>query len=325
MSSIFEKWHLGVTFGFRAKNGWYSTEEAYAEARSIAESGADWVVLVVTVFQDHFYSTKQYKDFVMTPADGEVEEMIDYLHSLGLKVQLRPMLETADGAGRLAVWFPKDDADGARIPGTSRTQLADWFKSMTERAVYYARIAEKKGCELYCLDSELDRLVGYNSEWKAVLREVRSVYSGPVTSCHTTHMGLIDYEKVLENKNHWFYDLDLLSLSCYHLASKDGMTKEELREGFADQVVRFDRMAEIYGKPILFGEFGSNMIPEEQANYLNNCLELFADKPWWYGIYWWKWDEHVRPLLEKQWPIKGRPAAEIYKEWSTKDRSRKTV
>ncbi len=322
MSNIFEKWHLGVTFGFRAKNGWYETEEAFREADAIAESGADWVVLVVTVYQEHFCSTKQFRDFKLTPSDREVENMIDYLHGLGLKVQLRPMLETLDGAGRLAVWFPRDDAEGSRIPGCSRTQLADWFESMTERAVYYAGIAERTGCELYCLDSELDRLVIYNDHWKSVVNEVRKVYSGPVTSCHTTHMGLIDYEKVLSNKSHWFYDLDLLSLSCYHLAGKGGMSKDEMREGFADQVVRFDRMAEIYGKPILFGEFGCNKIPSEQADYLENFLELFSDKPWWYGLYWWKWDEQVRPLLEKRWPIKGRPAAKVLKEWSEKDRSR---
>ncbi len=324
MNNIFNKWHLGVTFGFRAKNGWYETEEAFSEAKAIAESGADWVVLIVTVYQEHFCSVKQFRDFKLTPSDREVENMIEHLHGLGLKVQLRPMLETLDGAGRLAVWFPADDATGNRIPGCSRTQLADWFRSMTERAVYYAKMAERTGCELYCLDSELDRLVNYNDHWKKVVSEVRKVYSGPVTSCHTTHMGLINYEKVLSDKNHWFYDLDLLSLSCYHLAGKAGLTKAELRDGFADQVIRFRKMAEIYEKPILFGELGSNKIPDEQADYLENFLELFSNEPWWYGLYWWKWDERVRPLGEKQWPIKGRPAAEVLKKWSKKDRSRNT-
>ena len=134
MNNIFSNWHLGVTFGFRAKNSWFSGEEAKAEARAIKESGADWVVLVVTVYQEHTYSVKQFKDFVMTPSDLEVMEMIDYLHSLGLKVQLRPMLETLDGSGRLGIWFPKADHTGKRIPGLVRTELSDWFMSMTDRA-----------------------------------------------------------------------------------------------------------------------------------------------------------------------------------------------
>ena len=323
MKDILKNWHLGVTFGFRAKNGWFSSEEAKAEARAIKESGADWVVLVVTVYQEHTYSVKQFKDFKMTPSDLEVVEMIVYLHSLGLKVQLRPMLETLDGCGRLGIWFPNDDPTGNRIPGTSRTELSDWFESMCERAVYYAKIAEKAKAELYCLDSELDRIIQHNNRWKNILSEVRKVYSGPVTSCHTTHTGIIDFEKVLSDKNHWFYDLDVLSLSCYHQANALGLTKEERRKGFLPQLERFRRLAEIYGKPILFGEFGSNLPPEEQADYLSVFLELFSNEPWWYGLYWWKWDEQIdRPFGERWWPMKDRPAEKIYKKWSGTDRSR---
>ncbi|MBQ6823138.1 MAG: hypothetical protein IJP27_00650 [Clostridia bacterium] len=323
MNHVFDNWHLGVTFGFRAKNGWFSTEQAKAEARAIKESGADWVVLIVTVYQEHTYSVRQFKDFVMTPSDWEVMEMIDYLHRLGLKVQLRPMLETLDGSGRLEVWFPKEDLDGKRIPGLIRTERSDWFESMTERAVYYARIAERCGAEIYCLDSELDRLVECNNHWKKLLREVRKVYSGPVTSCHTTHTGIIDFDKTLGDKNHWFYDLDFLSLSCYHSAKVTGITKEERKADFLPQLERFRRIAAAYGKPILFGEFGSNLGPQEQADYLAAFVELFAPEPWWYGLYWWKWDEQVdRPFGEHWWPIKGRPAETLYKEWSNTDRSR---
>lgn len=324
MKDCFQNWHLGVTFGFRAKNGWFATEEAKAEARAIKESGADWVVLVVTVYQEHPYSTKQFKDFKMTPSDLEVMEMIDYLHSLGLKVQLRPMLETLDGAGRLAIWFPKDDLTGSRIPGTRRTALADWFHGMTERAVYYAKLAEKAGAEIYCLDSELDRLVEHQDHWKELLRQVRAVYSGLVTSCHTTHLGLLDFEKILSDPDHWFYDLDFLSLSCYHSANALGLTKAERREDFLPQRERFRSVAALYGKPILFGEFGCNLPPAEQADYLSVFIELFADELWWYGLYWWKWDEQVdRPYGERWWPIKDRPAEHVLKQWSKADRARK--
>lgn len=323
MDNIFDKWHLGVTFGFRAKNGWYSTEEARSEARAIAQSGADWVVLVATVFQEHTYSTKQFRDFVLTPGDDEIIEMVGYLHSLGLKVQLRPMLETLDGAGRLQIWFPEDDINGARIPGTRRSELSDWFSSMTERAVHYAKLAEKAGCEIYCLDSELDRLVAYNDRWKKVIEEVRKVYSGCLTSCHTTHLNLIDYEKVLSKKNHWFYDLDFLSLSCYHMAANYEMTKEEMVKGFIPQVERFRGYAKSYGKPILFGEFGCNFDSERQADYMSTVLELFSKEDWWYGFYWWKWDEQVpRPKGERWYPVKGRAGEKVLNEWGKADRSR---
>ncbi len=340
---VFDKWHLGVTFGFRAKNGYFASEEAKTEARAIKESGADWVVLVPTVYQENYHSTVQFIDFEMTPDSWEICEMIDYLHSLGLKVQLRPMLETMDGCGRLQVWFPADDLDGNRIPGTSHSFCAQWFESMRKRSVYYAKIAEKTKCEMFCLDSELDRIINYNDHWKMVVKAVREVYSGCLTSCHTTHMGLIDYEKVLSNKNHWFYDLDVLSLSTYHAAAKKmDATKDEIKEGFVSQLERFRRFYEIYQKPILLGECGCTSIKgasmnaegwqtdkreydeDEQANYLEAIIETFSPEPWWYGMYWWKWDEQVpRPNPHKGFIIKGKKAEKVFQKWSGKDRSRK--
>lgn len=340
---VFDKWHLGVTFGFRGKNGYFSSEEAKEEARAIKESGADWVVLVVTVFQENYASRFQFMDFEMTPDSFEVAEMIDYLHSLGLKVQLRPMLETMDGCGRLQVWFPRDDLDGNRIPGTSHSFCSDWFRSMTARSVYYAKIAERTKCEMFCLDSELDRFINYNEEWSKVVDAVREVYHGVVTSCHTTHVGLIDYEKTLSKKDHWFYKLDVLSLSTYHYcANKPGATKEEMKEGFKSQLERFRRMHEIYGKPILLGECGCTTISgaamnadgwktdkgtydeKEQATYLEALIETFEGEPWWYGLYWWKWDENVpRPFKYKGFTIKGKMSEQVFRQWSIKDRSRK--
>lgn len=341
MNKVFEKWHLGVTFGFRAKNGWFATEEAKREADAIAAAGADWVALVVTVFQEHFHSTVQFKDFEKTPNDREVVEIINYLHSIGLKVQLRPMLETLDGCGRLGIWFPNDDPTGVRIPGETRSFWNDWFDSMRKRAICYAKIAEETGCEMYCLDSELDRTIGKNEEWKTVVREVRKFYNGCLTSCHTTHTGIIDFQQVLANKDHWFYDLDILSLSCYHKAAdKPGETRENMIENYKSQLERFRHIQAIFDKPVLFGEcgctssVGAAMAPSswsnntsfdgrEQADYLSAVLETFADEPWWYGLYWWKWDEQVpRPISDKGFTIKGKPAEEIYKEWSRKDRRR---
>jgi len=341
MDKVFEKWHLGVTFGFRAKNGWFSTEEAKQEAREIAASGADWVVLVVTVFQEYSHSTVQFMDFEKTPDDIEVIEMIEYLHSLGLKVQLRPMLETLDGAGRLGIWFVNDDIEGKRIPGTARTSWRDWFKSMTDRSVHYAKIAQKTDCEMYCLDSELDRTIGWNDYYKGVLKAVREVYSGCVTSCHTTHTPIIDYQKTLSDKNHWFYDLDLLSLSCYHpAADKPNETKENMIKNYVSQLERFRDIYKVYGKPILFGECGCTsstggpMSPSsftnntefngaEQANYLSAVIETFQGEEWWYGLYWWKWEEHIpRPISDKGFTLKGKPAIDIYKQWGAMPRKR---
>ena len=223
------EFQCGVTFGFYAKAGYFASERARQEVDAMAELGVTWVVVVPTVWQDRYCSTRQYADFSKTPDDLEIADIIGYIHAKGMRVQLRPMLECQDGSGRLDVIVGKDRS---RMYGHERGYCAKWFAAMTARSVHYARIAERTKCELYCLDSELDRFIDKNREWKDVVAAVRKVYSGPVTSCHTVHTGIIDFEKTCADRNHWFHDLDLLLLSYYARAAKPDetdLTVEELK------------------------------------------------------------------------------------------------
>lgn len=335
--NVFSGRHLGVTFGFYAKNGYFSSAKAREEVDEIAKTGANWVVLVVTVMQESAHATRQFRDFANTPNDLELKEIIDYIHSKGIRVQLRPMLECFDGEGRLSVSFL---ADRERIPGHTYDRCSRWFENMTARSVYYARIAEMTGCEMFCLDSELDRIIRFNDKWKEVIRRVREVYSGAVTSCHTIHTGVIDFEKELSKKDHWFYDLDALSISDYIKAGTEGgLSAEEMSNNMKAERDRLRRIAEMYGKPLLFGEigcatvFGAARSPsawnmetpydeDEQANYIEAVMLTFADEPWWRGMYWWKWEEHVaRPWMvdpsmsDRGFTVRGKKAQAVMKRW----------
>lgn len=332
--------HMGVTFGFYARFGYFSSPAAREEVDVMAETGVKWVCLVATVMQEGFSTTRQFRDFEHTPADWELMDIIDYIHQKGMKVQLRPMLECYDGKGRLGVMFP---ADTERMPGKKTTYASRWFDSMKRRSVYYATLAERTGCEMFCLDSELDHIIGFNQEWKDVVAAVREVYSGAVTSCHTMHTRVIDFEKVLQNKDHWFYDLDVLSISNYIPAvNAAGGTAEEMAKEMETEREAFRRIAAIYEKPILLGENGctssqfaakspSGWTPDgrydgqEQANYLEAVLSTFWNEPWWYGIYWWKWEEqNFRPEMkndpagDKGFTVRGKPAQETMKKWFEK-------
>jgi hypothetical protein len=330
----------GVTFGFYARNGVLGSDWAKDQVDKMVETGVTWVVLCPTVMQETAHTTRQYRDFEVTPNDHELYVIIDYMHSKGIKVQLRPMLETQDGNGRLQVWF---QPDRERIPGRVSDHWKRWFESMTLRSIHYAKIAQDTKCEMYGLDSELDRTIDQSDHWKNVVKAVREVYTGPVTSCHTTHCGLIDYDKVLSDKSHWWYDLDLLSLSCYEKgADKPGASVEEVVASLTPKREDFRRWARMYGKPICFGEcgctssYGGAMSPSgwsgaggyspmEQANYLEAMLKLFWDEPWWCGLFWWKWDEqNVRaafkddPAGDKGFTVYGKPAADIMTKYFAK-------
>ena len=334
----------GVTFGFYATNGYFGSVEAKAEIDAIARAGATWVTVVPTVWQDSCSSSFQYKDFALTPNDIELMDAIDLIHAKGMKVQLRPMLECKDGIGRLGVWMI---ADRERMPGRSTQARGKWFDSMAARSVYYARIAERTKCELFCLDSELDRMVEENDKWKSVVAAVRKVYSGPVTSCHTLHTGAVDFKKFLSDKTHWFYDLDFLSISYYCPARKrdevgQDLSVDDMKERLSSALANMRKIAAAYGKPLLFGECGctssrggavspsgyaSKDAPadeDEQARYMEALFRTFKDEPWCLGFHWWKWDQHspakgfAGPAgLARDFTIKGKKAEKVFQRWAT--------
>ncbi len=330
--------HRGVTFGFCARNGYFETPAARVEVDRMADLNVKWVCLVATVMQESATSPRQFADFEATPNDYELLEIIDYIHGKGMKVHLRPMIECFDGHGRTQVWFPQD---GERIPGRQSTAMGQWFAVMRARTRHYARIATKAGCEMYGIDSELDRLVHYNKEWRQVVDVARNFYTGPVTSCHT-HM--VDFLGELRKEDHWFRDLDVLGTSFYHASAKEHGASLESRVAFLQPKVELYRqMAAALGKPIMFGEMGCTSShaggtkpsgwsgdggyqPAEQADHLEAVLRCFWDEPWWAGFYWWKWDEqNVRPQFindpsgDKGFTVHGKPAAQVMKKWFARE------
>ena len=339
----------GVTFGFYATNGYFGSVEAKVEIDAIARSGATWVTVVPTVWQDTCSSSFQYKDFALTPNDIELMDAIDLIHAKGMKVQLRPMLECKDGIGRLGVWMIPDRE---RMPGRATRERAKWFASMAARSAYYARIAERTKCEAFCLDSELDRMVEENDKWKAVIAAVRGVYSGPVTSCHTLHTGVVDFKKCLANRNHWFHSLDYLTISYYCPARTKAdkgkvLSVEEMAARLKGAHARMSAIAQATGKPIVFGECGCASIKDgaaspsgldveaepdedEQAMYMEALFRVFAHETWCRGFHWWKWDQHSsrregvtrEQVRARDFTFRGKKAEAVFKRWADAERRR---
>lgn len=327
-----------MTFGYYARNGYYSSPEARQEIDRMATLNIEWVCLISIVLQDTFASTRQYRDFLQTPADDEIRDIIDYIHSKGMKVQLRPMLECWDGTQRGHIRFPHEMTI---IPGKPITHWSQWFRSMTERTLHYARLAQRAGCEAYGLDSELDNTVDQQKYWKEVIAAARSVFKGHLTSGHTPHT---DFRKELQqNPNHWFYDLDSVGTSFYHAAADGpGATKEQMLAKLQPHLDYYREVAKLYGKPFYLSECGccstagattkpygwdnpGGYDGEEQARYLDAVLTTFWKEPWFMGLYWWKWEEqNDRPWLrddprgDKGFPVWNKPAAKVMKEWFSK-------
>ncbi|WP_334319065.1 hypothetical protein OH491_22280 [Termitidicoccus mucosus] len=327
--------HRGMTYGYYARNGYYGSAAAKTDVDRMATLNIDWVCLVVTVMQDTFASTRMYRDFAQTPGEDEIMGIVDYIHSKGMKVQLRPMLECWDGTQRVHIRFP---AENLIIPGRPINHWTRWFDSLAERTLHYGRLAQKTGCEAFGLDSELDHTVGQQEHWLRVISAARSVYKGHLTTGHTRQ---VDFRAELRTReDHWFKQLDSLGSSFYTpLADAPNATDGQMRAKILPDVEYYREVAALLGKPFYFAEAGccatagALMKPwgwdnnggyngAEQARFLEILLGAFWQEPWWMGLYWWKWDEqNDRPWLrddprgDKGFTVWNKPAAEVMRRW----------
>lgn len=347
-AAIPEGMQWGVTFGFYGSNEYFASQAAREEIDAISRTGANWVTVVATVWQDTCQSTFQYRDFDLTPGDLTLKRIIDLVHAKGMKVCLRPMLECKDGYGRLAVLLPV--AGGKRIFGRSSSARAEWFESLRKRSAHYARLARETGCEAFCIDSELDRMIEENDLWKSVVAAVRAEYKGPVTSCHTLHTGVIDFLKVLADPGHWFHSLDYLSISYYCPARRPDeagrvLTVDDMMRNLQEAKKKMTQIADACGRPVIFGECGCSSIKngatspsgtsptaepdeDEQAKYMEALFRTFAGEDWCRGFTWWKWDQntpqnpnYTREQVRKtDFTIRGKKAEGIFRSWSKNEK-----
>jgi hypothetical protein len=324
----------GMTFGFYARNGYYSSPQALLDVARMADLGIEWVCVVAITMQDAMMSTRQYRDFEITPADDELRDIIDRLHEKGIKVMLRPMLECWDGTQRCHIDFPDDKEI---MPGKPINYWTPWFDSFIHLTRHYGRLATRANCEAFCLDSELNHTVRQNAHWHRVVAAAREVFDGHLTTSMINTYQFIDK---LADPNHWFYALDSVGSSMYSpAADKPKATVEEMVEFLQPVVAKYRAFAEAYGKPFYLGETGccatagAGRLPyfwnngggydgQEQANYLEATIQAFGAEPWWKGLFWWKWDEqNDRPQFrddpagDKGFTIYGKPAADVFGRW----------
>jgi len=326
----------GVNYGFYARNGYFSSPAAQRDVADIAALGAPWVCLIVTVMQETFASTRTFRDFVNTPGDDEVVDIVRAFHDRGVKVMLRPMIECWDGTQRCHLHLPEEHIFEDR-PARYRTT---WFANYRALTRHYARLAAKTGCEAYGLDSELNPLLPHTDLWLPVIDDLRKTYKGHVTSSFG-RTERPEYLPFAQDPNHWIHALDSLGTSMYRPATdKAGSTVDEMTAFLRKEAVPLCRaFAKAYGKPFYHGECGCCSVAgaaklpwywangggydgQEQANYMEAVIRAFSAEPWWHGMLWWKWTEqNARPGMrddpagDKGFTIRGKPAEAVLRRW----------
>lgn len=59
---------------------------------------------------------------------------------------------------------------------------------------------------------------------------------------------------------------------------------------------------------------------EEQSRCYRAVLETFGDRPWFYGLYWWKWYRDLDPggIRDGDFTPRRKPAEQVLSEWYRK-------
>lgn len=274
-------------------HGDYSSPESDTTlSKAIKPTGANWISIVVTCYQDTVYSTNiTCKPDTLTPTDDDLRHVIKKAHELGLRVMLKPHIDIDESAHAWRGEISPDNEAGWQ----------DWFKSYTTFITHYAGLAQSAGVDYLVVGTELAKTVHRSDDWRGIIKDVRAIYHGPLTYAahHMSGEAAID----------WWDALDAIGIDAYYpLSLGNNPTVAQIKTAWMPVVARLGQLSEKWKRPIIFTEVGyesingTNGTPwkalnnevdfKEQADCYQGVFEAFSGQKWWHGVFWWVWTTH---------------------------------
>lgn len=313
----------------------YSSQEGFQSLESLLKiKEINWVQIRFFLYQEGINSNKVIFDETQ---DEVLTEMIEKIHQSGRKVSLIPHFSVDNEK----VW-------GALIKPTN---LQEWFKSYQVGILHYARLAQQEKVDLFSVGNEMISVWDRNEEWEEVVKDVREVYKGNVTAKMNCWWQEEYFQKVLKMK--WMGSLDYIGIAPYFdLTDKKDPTLEEIKNGWRDSrhgldiVGELESISQTYQKEMIFLEIGfrsidgtnvepwngEEIIPrggtlvkpdqEEQALATQALFDVFFDKEWFEGVFWYYWPTKIiiNPD-DTTWSIPGKMVEQVIWDNFRKERS----
>ncbi len=300
----------GITFAPFCPRGSFQTKEAYESLDClIAETGANLITLVPNGLQNTPQSEEISFTSDATLSDQELTDMIAYIHKAGLSVVLKPTVNCKNGTWRAHINFFDKDVH-------CEPKWSNWFASYTEFQLHFAKLAEKTGCEMFIAGCEMVMSERRSTEWRKLISDIRSVYSGPVT---------YNTDKYQEDNVTWWDCTDYICSSGYY--PTDDWEKE---------LDRIEAVVQKFQKPFFFAECGcmsvegASKVPndwrvrgevslKEQADWYTAMFEACKKRSWVKGFCLWDWAFKQYPICKASshcgYDIYGKPAQKVVKKY----------
>jgi hypothetical protein len=305
----------GIDFQTLFRGNFLLPDTGWVMEEQIKAVGATWIIIIFDCSHEPEIATEFDCEADSAPTDEGVINVIQAAHENGLRVFLKPQI---GGSVDPSTYMDMSNLD-------QETYWDEWFENYTEFILSYAQMARDYDVDLFGVGSELHGVAHFTDEWREVIAKVREVFPGPLTYAATS------YEIEIDAVQFWD-DVDYIAVDAYWpLSNAQHPTVEELVEGWREPVALLDRLYETWQKPIIFAEIGFRSAEgnaadpvaawnpaelvdlETQANAYESVFQVFAEKPWWQGVYWFGWiPNHLQGgPYEIGWTAQAKPAEDV--------------
>jgi hypothetical protein len=298
--------------------GLYSLPESDVSLTYLAETGASWISLIVTCYQETLGSTQILAN-ESTPTDDDLIHVLGQAHALGLKVMLKPHVDLSKDPihwrGEIGQEF------------TSEAQWGEWFASYRVFIEHYAELAAANGADQFCIGCELEGTTHRETDWRTVVASVRVRFAGPLVYA-SNHSGE-------ETGLTWWDAVDFIGVDAYYqLSDHTNPSVEELKAAWLPYVEELASLATKWNKALILTEIGyrsldgtamypwdyqvtGNVDLQEQADCYQAAFENFSDQPWFAGIFWWSWetDPFGGGPDDYGYTPQDKPAEDVLRAW----------
>lgn len=307
----------GMNFAHLHRRGYgYGSERARKQLERLVGIGVTDIALNPFAYTPRLDSPRIVWGGDDSMTDDDIRMQCAQARALGIRVMMKPHL------------WSQSYAAGKGNPDIDLTP-ADWvvwFAEYTKYALHFAALAEECGCVSLCVGLEYTIASRENpGAWAAVAKACREVYKGELIYA-------ANWYEEWEQFTDWAA-FDAVGIDAYFPLT--GTTVEELTASWIPHLDRIEKTIKKTikktGLPVIFTEAGFQSVVgaaahpwesndggapdlEGQARAYEALLRATTARPWFRGVYWWKWFTDLPGESDPFVPA-GNPAEGVLKAW----------
>jgi hypothetical protein len=319
-------WQKGVSIDSRSSDDFGSNTFKQSVGEALA-MGANSISLIIPYYQSTVTSSDIQPGW-NTPTDQALISAIGYVHSLGMRVDLKPHLQILSDP---AAWRATIDA----------SDRDSWYAAYENMLNHYANIARNYQVEQITIGTELITMASSwlhsdnTNRWNKIIDDMRGIYSGALT--YSGDWGLSGWTDEKDGIKFWD-KLDFIGISAYlPLSDNPNYTIADLEQSWSNwDTSQLKTLSDTYHKSIIFSEIGYRSVDgamirparwqtdgavdlKEQADGFQSLFEYWSKVPYFNGVSIWGWssDPNAGGSNDNGYSPQHKPAENLIKQWFT--------